>query len=67
MLLLNDIADLRTIKRHEVFLGLKRDPRHGKSFKLSPIFSFFYFLFAFAHCYISLCRLFKLLIGLKSW
>ena len=48
LLLLKDMADLRSQRRHEVFLSLKRDLAMV-SLSICPLFlfSFFFFLFSF--------------------
>ena len=59
LLLPDDMVDLRTMKKHEVFLTLKRD--------LALVsFSFFLFLF-FYFFFIFLLRQFKLHIWPRNW
>ena len=43
LLLPQDIANLKSMRQHEVFLGLKRDLSHANCFNLSLFFSIFFF------------------------
>ena len=71
LILPDDTVDLRTMKRHEVFLGLKRDLTIVSLSRRAPLLLLFYYIYIFIFCLCSLlyflCRLFKLFLGLKSW
>lgn len=61
LLLLGDMADLKSMKRHEVFLSLKRD------LALVSLLNDFFFIAFSNHCVFFFERLFKLYIRLRSW
>ena len=42
-----DMVDLRTMKKHEVFLSLKRDLAYGKPFKLSFLFLLYIYIYIY--------------------
>ena len=71
LILLGDMVDLRTMKRHKVFLGLKRDLAIVSLSRRAPLLLLFYYIYIFIFCLCSLlyflCRLFKLFLGLRSW
>jgi len=75
LILPGDIVDLRTMKRHEVFLGLKRDLAIVSLSRRAPLLLLFYYIYIYIYLFIFclcsllyfLCRLFKLFLGLRSW
>ena len=72
LLLPKDMTDLRSMRKHEVFLGLKRGPRNGKSFDPLSLFHLLYFYFSLL-LFLPLLnasllgRLFKPCTRLKRW
>ena len=72
LLLPKDMTDLRSMRKHEVFLDLKRGPRNSKSFDPLSLFHLLYFYFSLL-LFLPLLnasllgRLFKPCTRLKRW
>ena len=78
LLLPTDMADLRSMRKHEVFLNLKRDlvmvspSTSFLTFKITTLFSpsfffIFFFIFIFYYYTYLLGRLFRPHIGPRKW
>ena len=65
LLLLKDMADLRSIRQHKVFLGLKRDLAMVSPFFFVYLFIYYYYYYLTVHLFPS--KTFKLPLGSKRW